>query len=819
MPTALTDLIRDIQPDATILLFGAGSSVPSGAPSVSQLKDTLSRRFAQPQEGFSLSELTQLIEQKNNDRRRLITELRTMFKGLKPTAGLLNLPLYPWKGIYTTNYDDLIEQSYKKRSSPLDVISCSFDFGVNSRSETTKLLKLHGTIEKDVSFGDSSRIILTENDYGHTDEYRTKLFDTLKSDLSDSNLVIIGHSLSDEDIKSIINRAISLNSQAMSAGRISLLVYQHDENRASLYEGRGLKVVFGGIDEFFLELAKKSPGPLFDYKPSDSALEEFPVLIPTVLDVSHQVETGLSDVSRIFNGWPASYSDINKRLTFDRSVAKSMFEYVLSADGICAALLGASGVGKTTALRQLILRLRQSGYLCWEHNDDYSLQAPEWLKAAASLKRSSRIGVLFIDEAHGHLRDINELVDGLVSSGNKSLFILMASTRNTWRPRVKSPNIYKNGKTFNISRLDNNEIDNLLSFIDSTPALQQIIEGSFSGFNRMERRRRLVDICEADMFVCMRNMFASESYDNIILREFNDLPSNHQDIYRLVSALETSGVRVHRQLIIRLLGIPMSAMMALLDSLTDIVLEYVIDERKHVYGWKGRHPVISGIVSKYKYNDLSKVIELFELVIDNTLPTYNLEVRSIVDLCNIDSGIPRIPDKETQNRLLRKIVSLIPGHRVPRHRLIRNLTDLGHFDQAQTEIRIFEKDFQKTDAPVARLKVQLTVARATESVGLSTGDRLAILDQAREQALLGIRQHSQAKAVFAAYCEVGFQILKIGGRGEVFKDALKRIKDAENRLFDPDIGNVIRRYERMESGVTSVGVVERDDVIQALDIE
>ena len=818
MPIDLQELVRDLHPDSTILLFGAGSSLPSHGPSVSDIMDHLSKKFGESSEGFTLSEFTQLLEQKSKDRRRLVTELRFMFRGLKPTAGLLNLPLYSWKSIYTANYDDLIEQVYKKKSIPLASISSSFDFGVGSRTNSARLFKLHGTIEKDVSFGDSSRLIITDNDYNLANEYREALFDTLKADLADSNLVIIGHSLSDEDIKSIITRAIQINSQAMSSGRIVLLMYKKDENRAILYEGRGLRVAFGGVDEFFLEMAKKSPGPLFDYQPSDMILEQYPVLVPTVTDVTHQIENAKPDVSRMFNGWPANYADIGQKLTFERSISTTIADYVLSATGICAALLGASGVGKTTAIRQIVLQLKKAGYLCWEHNDDYSLQSSEWMNVARTLRKVGRRGVLFIDDANGHLRDINELIDGLVSEKNTSLVILLSCTRNTWRPRVKSPNLFKCGRTFNLSRLDNGEIDRLLYLVDSTSELSKIVESSFSGFNKMERRRRLIERCEADMFVCMKNIFASESFDNIILREFNELPSNLQDIYRLVSALETSGVRVHRQLIIRLLSIPMFTTLSLLDSLTDIVSEYNIDERRHVYGWRGRHPVISAIVTKYKFNEATRVVDLFELVIDNTLPTYDLEVRSLVDLCNIDTGIPRIPNKETQNHLLRKIVSVLPGHRVPRHRLIRNLTDLGHFDQAETEIRIFEKDFKKTDAPVARLRVELLVARAIETSKLAREDRLAILDQAREKALLGIRRHGQAKAVFAAYCSVGLHILQLSGNPDVFNDAMVKIKEAEKRLFDPDIANIIRRYEHMEAGYTIANAAE-EELVPAVDID
>ena len=120
-----------------------------------------------------------------------------------------------------------------------------------------------------------------------------------------------------------------------------------------------------------------------------------------------------------------------------------------------------------------------------------------------------------------------------------------------------------------------------------------------------------------------------------------------------------------------------------LGDLEDIIVEYSIDDREAVFGWRGRHPVIVGIIAKYKFSDVSKLVQLFEKVIDAISPTYEIEIRSIRDLCNIESGIPRIPDKKIQNTLLRRIMSIAPGERVPRHRLVRNLIDIGEYDKAE----------------------------------------------------------------------------------------------------------------------------------------
>lgn len=802
----LDALVREVRPDHTILLFGAGSSMPSNAPTPKAIIEHLSRRFSIPSTGFNLAEFTELVEQRSKDRRRMITEIRALFKGLKPTAGLLNLPLYEWKSIYTTNYDDLIEQAYKKKNKSLGLFTSNFDFGNSNRSAETRLYKIHGTIDKDPAFGDQSRMILSESDYTLAQEYREHMFGALQMDLAESDLIIIGSSLSDEDIKPLITRALHLNSKAMIGGRIHLLMYERNEARADLYRGQGINVVFGGIDDFFVHLAQKLPGPLFDYQPSDSIIEKHAKLVPTVTDVSHQVDTAVPDVSRMFTGWPANYADINKGMTFERSVAVSMVAQAIGGESICLTLVGASGVGKTTAARQVLTSLSRQGLSCWEHRVDLTLDASEWISLAKGLRDAGRRGALFIDEAHVHLREANELIDGLAHADLTSLVLILVSTRNNWKPRIKSPNIYKRGKLYILSKIDGAEIERLLSLVDTSADLSKIVETSFSGFSRSEKRRRLTDRCESDMFVCMRNIFASESFDNIILREFADLQEQLQDVYRLVSALENAGVKVHRQLIIRLLGIPMQSTMALLENMTDIVSEYTINERRHIYGWRGRHPVISAIIAKYKFGDANKIVSLYDQVIDTAMPSYDVEVRSLIELCNVYTGIPTLPDKAVQNRLLRKIVSLLPGQRVPRHRLIRNLTDMGHYDQAQTEIRIFENDF-KVDPPVTRLKIELMIARATDSRGILVEDRLAILQKAKELAIAGTARHPNSSGVFAAYCKVGINILRYGGDRSVFDDAMSSLYKAAERLADPEMNSLIRHFERLESNIVAeIGV-------------
>jgi hypothetical protein len=186
------------------------------------------------------------------------------------------------------------------------------------------------------------------------------LFDNFKADLADSTLIIIGHSLADPDIRQLIDRAITLNTQALSGGRITLFMYTSDADRALLHENQGLRVVFGGIDEFFAELARKSPSHVLVAKASEDPLDQHPDLKPSTVDVAYEGQRP-ADVSRMFTGWPATYADIAAGLTFERSLADPVSTLLMSPTGLCAAIVGASGVGKTTAARQAMLRLQSRG--------------------------------------------------------------------------------------------------------------------------------------------------------------------------------------------------------------------------------------------------------------------------------------------------------------------------------------------------------------------------------------------------------------------------------------------------------------------------
>jgi SIR2-like domain/ATPase family associated with various cellular activities (AAA) len=603
MPVDLSTLTRDIDPERTVLMFGAGSSIPSGAPSVRQLQEHFAKTFNVSGTDYTLAEQTGIIENRIHDRARLILELKSQFKSIRPTGALLNLPLCKWKSIYTTNYDELIEDCYKRRDREVNVYTCNFDFHIRRNADSVQLFKLHGTIQKDEAFGDRSRIILTQADYDSTEKYREDLYARLRGDLVGAHLIVIGHSLADPDIRSVVDRVLRLRAMSGSATKVTLFLYTPDSGRAELFEARGLEICFGGLDDFFAGMVQhvvtSTPTPA-----TGDPLDVVHALRTSTVDVAHAL--GLSpDVSAMYNGWPVSYADIRAGQTFQRNVAKAIEQQIVSGSKPIAVLLGASGVGKTSAIRQALAELSKDRF-AWEHKSERPFMGDKWYEVAKILQKERKSGVLMIDEAHNELAEINNLIEDLDHENNSALQLILVSTNHQWHLRTKVAGFHRNNITYQLSSIENNEIDHLLNLIESSQTIRTLAESTFSGFSFQEKRRRLIQNCSADMFVCLKNIFSSEKLDDIILREYAELDPASQDVYRSVAAMESAGVHVHRQLVIRLLRIQAMDIDAILSRLRDIIHEKTISQREGIYAWQGRHKIIMDIIAAHKFFDTKK---------------------------------------------------------------------------------------------------------------------------------------------------------------------------------------------------------------------
>jgi hypothetical protein len=245
------ELATTLDPRRTTLLFGAGASIPSGGPSGADIVQRLCDQLTTDLIGSDLSEIAQVFENKYG-RLALVTEIRNMLDGLRPTSGLLLLPQFPWYEIYTTNYDTLVEQAYAANNVNLNVHRSNYD-ATKRFTEATSLYKIHGCITQDAADGHRSRMIITENDYDELEAYRQSLFNTLRSTMVNLDTVIVGQSLADRHLKELAKKVASLRQEGVQ-GRVFLMVYSYSADRAAIYENWGIRVVHGDLDQLLKAL-------------------------------------------------------------------------------------------------------------------------------------------------------------------------------------------------------------------------------------------------------------------------------------------------------------------------------------------------------------------------------------------------------------------------------------------------------------------------------------------------------------------------------------------------------------------------------------
>lgn len=790
---SVEELARSITPSQTVLLLGAGASIPSGAPSARELAADLSRELRGRVVSDDLIETSTILQQRVG-RRPVVELVRTRLKPLSPTGGLATIPDYRWAAIYTTNFDQLIERAYRRVGKPLTVIRSNFDWARLERAEGTALFKIHGCISEDSIDGHRAGIVLTEHDYEDHAAYREVLFTRLGADLMSRDVLIVGQSLQDRHLQDAMRSAANAKQQHGAPGRLLALLYEPDPDRAGLWTSRGFTVAFGGIDEFMRGITTViEPERESTFWDKDRLVLK-PTLQVAAIDVDHALGRS-PDAARMFNGRAATYADVAAGLTFPRTVAARLMHDLGQPDVRFISVVGVAGVGKTTLARQLLASAARQGIYCWEHPSDYPLSPEDWVDVDQQLQEKDRDGVLLLDDCAPFMAQVNSLVRMLAGRDGARLKLVLTATNAQWRARMEHPALFSKGVVHRPSELSREDIDALVRLVAEQPVIRQLVDAAFARLSPSEQRRRLRDRARADMYVCLKNVFASEGLDDILLREMADLDVGQQDTYRYVAALEAAGGRVHRQLILRLLPIPADEIGERLRGLEGIVDEYEVDAEEGWYRWATRHELIAQTIARYSYSDQDELFALLKNAIDNLNPAIYLELRSLREMCNSDWGIAALSDGAQQLVLYERMTEIAPGERVPRHRIIRKLLDLHDIDGATQAIRIAEETV-RLDPPLSRYKVRLALLRAEVTPGILASNRLAILRNAVTLARDGIRRFPDDRLAFAIYADLGVAIGERSGDTTVLDDALREMLAAYDRILDPAMEADIERFQR-----------------------
>ncbi|MDY6923989.1 MAG: SIR2 family protein [Pseudomonadota bacterium] len=176
-----------------------GVAVPSTTDLIKEIKLAVG---IDQSETASLSDIAEYCEDEPEREHKLRLLLMSRLTLCNPTAEQRYVSNLPWRSVFTTNFDDIVERS--SAADHFQVITPTIDPPTHAAGKTP-LYYLHGRakdlIERDID----PRLVISERNYLQLHEDNRSLYARLKNELFCANLiVIIGYSLRDLEVAGIL---------------------------------------------------------------------------------------------------------------------------------------------------------------------------------------------------------------------------------------------------------------------------------------------------------------------------------------------------------------------------------------------------------------------------------------------------------------------------------------------------------------------------------------------------------------------------------------------------------------------------------------
>lgn len=152
-----------------------------------------------------------------------------------PHVELLNLGA---PQIYTTNYDDLIERTFKALKQPVEVIALPKDVATSSEQKT-QVVKYHGDLRHEQT------LVLTESSYYARLDLDSPMDLKFRSDLLGRSVLFMGYSFRDINIRIIWFKLMGMMRDVAPEDRPTsyIVTFAHNPVRERLYDEVGIKTI------------------------------------------------------------------------------------------------------------------------------------------------------------------------------------------------------------------------------------------------------------------------------------------------------------------------------------------------------------------------------------------------------------------------------------------------------------------------------------------------------------------------------------------------------------------------------------------------
>lgn len=140
--------------------------------------------------------------------------------------------------IYTTNFDDFIERSFRIHGRSHKAVAIESHMGLPG--ENTEVLKFHG------DWNHPDRMVLTESDYERRMEFRAPMDIRFRSDLMNRSVLFLGYSFRDPNVSYLfrqVREQFSALPNTDSGRRAYIVVEEPSRFERRLFQERNIEVI------------------------------------------------------------------------------------------------------------------------------------------------------------------------------------------------------------------------------------------------------------------------------------------------------------------------------------------------------------------------------------------------------------------------------------------------------------------------------------------------------------------------------------------------------------------------------------------------
>ena len=196
---------QNIINDEASIFIGTGVSMNSGLPSWHKL---LAPCFEQlnisSSKNLSLYKIAQYYANSHSDSalRKMVNEkINTFYESNELLEILLKIN---FRSIWTTNYDNLVENELRKNKIPHNVIIDEKDLTQISTHDKVNIYKINGDVST------PNKMVLTQNDYENYENTHSLFLTFLKKELVSNTFLFIGYSFEDQIIMDCLSSTMRL---------------------------------------------------------------------------------------------------------------------------------------------------------------------------------------------------------------------------------------------------------------------------------------------------------------------------------------------------------------------------------------------------------------------------------------------------------------------------------------------------------------------------------------------------------------------------------------------------------------------------------